>query len=180
MKTLYTLSTCMFIATILFLGGMYVGTKIVSRLNDDELIELADGFESELAIIRDKYRKQIELFERANQYLKDSIVERIAENKQDRERVKYLESTVEQIQIAARESLNEVGNIGKTIQRIKESTDGIGKDIRGLRSEVQRIQEGNRSENWWFSTGEYNPEDQWRSLIDRLNRDFLYSNFQIK
>ena len=177
MKTLYTLSTCMIIIAILFLGGMYVGTKIVTRLNDDELAELADDFESKLGIVHDEYRKQARLLKRANQYLKDSIVERNRETEHDKERIDNLTGTVERLQIAARASLDETGNITKTIQRIEQATNGIGEDLQGLRNEVQRIQRSERNEDWWFSTGKYNPEDWWRRLIDRYNRDFLYRDF---
>ena len=176
-KILYTLSTCMIIIALLFLGGMYVGTKIIGRLNDDELAELADDFESELGIIRDEYREQARILKRANQYLKDSIVERNRETEHDKERINNLESTVERLQIATGESLDEIGNIARTIQQIEQAANGIGEDIQGLRKEVQRIQRSERNEDWWFSTGKYNPEDWWRHLISRYNRDFLYRDF---
>lgn len=180
LKILYTISTYAFVIALIFVGGMYAGTKIIHRLNDGELAELADDFESDLGRARDEYRKQAELLERANQYLKDSIVEREGEAEHDKGRIDQLATTVERFQVAARESLDETGDIEKTIQRIEESADGIGEDVRDLRSEVQRVQEGKRDSDWWFATGEYDPEDQWRRLIDRLNRGHLYRSLQVR
>lgn len=179
MKTLYTLSTCVFVAVLIFLGGMYAGTKIVSRLNDDELTELADDFESDLGAVREAFGRQTRLLERANQYLKDSAIERITETEHDRERIGDLESTVERLQSAARASLDEAGDIAETIRRIEQTANGIGEDIQGIRSEVQKIQKGKRERDWFTTTGEYDPEDQWKRLVDRHSRDFLYRNLQI-
>lgn len=177
MKTLYTLSICAFVAALLFLGGMYVGTKIVTRLNDTELTELADDYESKLGRLHEEFGKQRKLLERANQYLEDSIVERDAEIKHDRERIEHLTESTKRIQAAARESLEEAGNIAKTIQRIEQAADGIGEDIQGLRNELQRIQESERDSDWFIKTGEYDPEDWWRRFISRYNRDHLGFGF---
>ena len=180
LKILYTISTYAFVIALIFVGGMYAGTKLIHHLNDTELTELADDFESDLRIVHEEYRKQAELLECANQYLKDSIVEREGEAEHDKERINSLATTVKRLQVAARKSLDKAGGMEKTIQRIEQATNGIGKDIRGLRKEVQRIQASKRDSNWFVKTGEYNSEDQWRSFIDGTNSDYLYRSLQIK
>jgi len=177
LKILYTISTYAFVIALIFVGGMYAGTKIISRLNDDELAELADNFESDLAGIRDEYRKTIGLLEQANKHLEDSAVEREQEANSDKQRISNLEGTVERLQAPIGFAFTEIKSAQDTVQQIEESTDGIRKDIQSLRSKVQKIQESKRNSNWWFTTGEYNPEDQWRRLIDRINHNYLYRDF---
>lgn len=180
LKILYRISTYTFVIALIFLGGMYAGTKIVSRLNDDELTELADDFEFDLAGVRNEYRKTIGLLKQANKYLEDSAVERKQEADSDKQRINDLEGTVERLQAPIGFAFTEIRGAQDTVQRIEESANGIGEDLEGLRKEVQRIQESKRDSNWWSATGEYDPEDRWRNLVDRHSRDLLHLNFQVK
>ena len=87
--------------------------------------------------------------------------------------------SVERLQAPIGFAFTEIKSAQDTVQQIEESANSIRGDVQSLRSEVQKIQESKRNSDWWSAIGEYNPEDQWRRLIDRLNRDYLHRNFQI-
>ena len=177
MNTLYKLSACAIVCAIIFLGGMYVGTKIIGRLNDNELTELADDYESDLRAVHDEYRETVRLLEQANRYLEESAIERESETVNDKQRISDLEGTVERLQTSTGSAFMEIKGAEETVQRIEEATSGIREDVQGIRKRLQEIQRSKRDEDWFTFTREHNPEDWWRRLISRYNRDFLYRDF---